>query len=149
LAETYAKIAGIYARIANLSLPAKQAAAPLPPSTSTAKSGASLSAYMLFAADQRDIIRSENPGLSSAEQIEVISTAWKAASNDLRERYIGLIEKSSPGSSNVGGGSSASAEPAAGMRKRTKGESKTSEAAAKKKEPRKTKPTVNGTSAST
>ncbi|KAJ2626160.1 hypothetical protein GGF44_005140, partial [Coemansia sp. RSA 1694] len=149
LAETYTKIAGIYARIANSSSPAKQTETPSPSAAGIAKSGASLSAYMLFAADQRDIIRSENPSLSSQEQIEVISTAWKAASNDLRERYIGLIERSSPGAAKAGSGSAATAEPTTGSKKRAKGASKDGEPAEKKKESRKSKASANGASTST
>ncbi|KAJ1825319.1 hypothetical protein GGH91_000172 [Coemansia sp. RSA 2671] len=146
LAETYTRIAGIYARIANASTSPKQAAASLPkqsgtPAAGTAKSGVSLSAYMLFAADQRDIIRSENPSLSSQEQIEVISNAWKAASEDLRTAYIERIERTS-------GSSAASAEsPAAGSKKQTKRTLKDGDSApAKKKVSPKEMPATNGAS---
>ncbi|KAJ2493160.1 hypothetical protein IWW37_000810 [Coemansia sp. RSA 2050] len=146
LAETYSKIANIYARIANASTSPKQAAASLPkqsamPAAGAAKSGASLSAYMLFAADQRDIIRSENPSLSSQEQIEVISSAWKAASNDLRATYIERIERTS-------GGPAASAEPpASGSKKHTKRTLKDGDAApTKKKASQKEAPATNGAS---
>ncbi|KAJ2869179.1 hypothetical protein GGH93_006236 [Coemansia aciculifera] len=148
LAEHYTRVASIYARIANTPASPKQTSASLakqsvmPPAASAAKSGASLSAYMLFAADQRDIIRSENPNLSSQEQIEVISHAWKAASNDLRETYIKRIE-------NTSGSSVASAEPSTtGPKKRAKRTLKDGESTASKKESHKAKPTVNGASKS-
>ncbi|KAJ2750860.1 hypothetical protein GGI19_004857 [Coemansia pectinata] len=149
LAEHYTRVASIYARIANTPASPKQTSASLakqsvmPPAASAAKSGASLSAYMLFAADQRDIIRSENPNLSSQEQIEVISHAWKAASNDLRETYIKRIE-------NTSGSSVASAEPSTtGPKKRAKRTLKDEEStASKKKESHKVKPAVNGASKS-
>ncbi|KAJ2877968.1 hypothetical protein H4R27_006000, partial [Coemansia aciculifera] len=91
----------------------------------------------------RDIIRSENPNLSSQEQIEVISHAWKAASNDLRETYIKRIE-------NTSGSSVASAEPSTtGPKKRAKRTLKDEEStASKKKESHKAKPAVNGASKS-
>ncbi|KAJ2890296.1 hypothetical protein GGI21_006220 [Coemansia aciculifera] len=139
LAETYSKIASIYSRIANPSATStRQTPVSSAPPASTVKSGASLSAYMLFAADQRDIIRSANPSLTSEEQIGVISAAWNAASSDLRERYIGLIERSSK----IEGGGSA--ESVAEPKKRAKD----GEAAAKKKESRKTKSAANGAEAS-
>ncbi|KAJ1997137.1 hypothetical protein GGI04_005515, partial [Coemansia thaxteri] len=81
LAETYSRIAAIYARIAN----APQIQTEQKPPASAERTKASHSAYMLFAAEQRDLIRSENPNMTSQEQIEVISQIWKAISSDVRD----------------------------------------------------------------
>ncbi|KAJ2813991.1 hypothetical protein H4S07_000234 [Coemansia furcata] len=145
LAEHYTRLAAIYTRIAGASTSPKQTASLLPkesekPSApSAAKTGASLSAYMLFAADQRDIIRSENPSLSSQEQIEVISYAWKAASDDLRGAYIERIEKTS------GGVASSAEQSTPTPKKRAKRALKDGESTATKKKDN-SKPATNGTS---
>jgi hypothetical protein len=47
----------------------------------------SLSAYMFFANEQRDNVRSENPGISFGQVGRVLGERWKALSQDEKEPY--------------------------------------------------------------
>ncbi|CAI5759276.1 unnamed protein product [Candida verbasci] len=47
----------------------------------------SLSAYMFFANENRDIVRAENPGISFGQVGKVLGDKWKALSDDDKAPY--------------------------------------------------------------
>lgn len=47
----------------------------------------SLSAYMFFANENRDIVRAENPGISFGQVGKLLGEKWKALSSDEKVPY--------------------------------------------------------------
>ena len=47
----------------------------------------SLSAYMFFANEQRDIVRAENPGIAFGQIGKILGEKWKALDKKGREPY--------------------------------------------------------------
>lgn len=47
----------------------------------------SLSAYMFFANEQRDIVRAENPGIAFGQIGKILGEKWKALEGKAKEPY--------------------------------------------------------------
>ncbi|CCH45979.1 hypothetical protein BN7_5566 [Wickerhamomyces ciferrii] len=56
------------------------------------KKGESLSAYMFFANDNRDIVRSENPGISFGGVGKLLGERWKALDDEGKKPYNAKAE---------------------------------------------------------
>ncbi|RLV93240.1 Non-histone chromosomal protein 6 [Spathaspora sp. JA1] len=52
----------------------------------------SLSAYMFFANENRDIVRAENPGISFGQVGKLLGEKWKALSDDEKVPYNNKAE---------------------------------------------------------
>lgn len=52
----------------------------------------SLSAYMFFANENRDIVRAENPGIAFGQVGKLLGEKWKALSDDDKVPYLTKAE---------------------------------------------------------